>query len=446
MTAVTEDGLGTLSGDRAAAAPRSVSRFWTRLRVALGDPVNALIATVVVTLIAGGIGLRIQGVGEPPYFTFDEKLFVANAHNYLLGLPDANDHPPLGKLLMALGVLLFGYNSVGWRFVPLCFGLQTLLVAYWLGSSLFNRRAGWLAAAFLAADGFFISYSRAGLLDGMLSCLVLWSVVAAVTARSWAGTAITAVLIGLTTSVKWSGAFALIPATAAVLLLGRAPRLSVLAFVLAPVTHAALWIGGLAMTEQPHALADLWAVINRLFVHHLAMGTRDNGLASPWYSWLYLGHPIVTKLSWHGAACRYSSSVGNVIFWFSSLALIALLAFLTPLMAGFRRVRTRVQRVVATEHLRAAFVLAVGWAALISPWTVARGKYTFSYHYLPSYGFALVLLAGAVSIAWRRTPRLTCGFLCAAAAVSVFFAPVWGELPISEASANLRLILPGWRP
>ena len=103
----------------------------------------------LVFMIVGGVILRIQGVGSPPSFTFDEEPFVKNAHNYAVGLPDTNDHPPLGKIFIGFGMALFGFNSFGWRFVPLCFGLQTVFLSYWLGRVVFSdRRAGLMAAAF----------------------------------------------------------------------------------------------------------------------------------------------------------------------------------------------------------------------------------------------------------------------------------------------------------
>ena len=192
----------------------------------------------LATMIVGGLLLRIQGVGSPPSFTFDEEPFVRNAHNYALGLPDTNDHPPLGKMLIGVGLTLFGFNSFGWRFVPLCFGLQTVVLAYWLGRTVFaDRRAGWMAAAFVAADGFFISYSRSGLLDGMMVCLALWGVLAAVAAQSWRGVLTSAILIGLSTSVKWSGIFAVIPAGIALLTQRRMPIRSMLWLGAAPFVH-----------------------------------------------------------------------------------------------------------------------------------------------------------------------------------------------------------------
>src|SRR5262245_53310261 len=105
-----------------------------------------LTTAIAVVMIVGGVIIRVQGVGAPDFFTFDEQPFAENAFRYLVGAADQNDHPPLGKLLMAVGYLLFGYNSLAWRFVTLCFGIHNLLIAYWLGAAVFeSRRAGLFA-------------------------------------------------------------------------------------------------------------------------------------------------------------------------------------------------------------------------------------------------------------------------------------------------------------
>ena len=88
------------------------------------------ITAFLVAMIVGGVVIRIQGVPWPTWFTFDEEPFVKNAHSYALSIADNNDHPPFGKMLIAVGMLIFGYNSLGWRFVPLLFGLQSVCLAY----------------------------------------------------------------------------------------------------------------------------------------------------------------------------------------------------------------------------------------------------------------------------------------------------------------------------
>ncbi|MGC4094313.1 MAG: phospholipid carrier-dependent glycosyltransferase [Polyangiaceae bacterium] len=412
-----------------------------------GPLLNSLL---LLLLIACGVLLRAQHLGEPSTFTFDEELFVSNAHNYLVGQPDLNDHPPLGKLLLGAGMLAFGYNALGFRFASLCFGIQSLFVAYWLGRCLFrSERSGWFAAAFLAADGFFIAYSRVALLDGTLTCLVLASLLSAVVAEGAGAVALCAILVGLATSVKWSGAFVLLPVLAVLLLQRRVPRASLLLFALSPAVHVGLWLLALWLTDKPHDLRALFVTMRDLFLHHVEMGHRQNDLASPWYTWPLLYHPIVVKLWLHGRTQRYTSSAGNVLFWFPA----TLLVLGVPLLAALRRLPPL--RLILNQRARAALdalsltpelIAAFAWFALLSPWIVGRGNYTFMYHYLPSYAFALVLLAGVVARLERTHAEPVCAFVVLAALCFVYFAPVWGDFSITEAAANRRLLWKSWRP
>lgn len=397
----------------------------------------------LAVMIVCGVVLRLRAIGWPSVYAFDEEPFADNARNYLLGLPDTNDHPPLGKLLISIGILIFGYDSVGWRFTAVCFGLFAIVIAGMLGKATFDRaRAGWIAAAFVAADGFFLAYSRAGLLDGILTCLVLWTVLAAVRARSWQGALISAFLAGLAASVKWSGGLAVIPAAAAILLLGRAPRRAVACFAIAPLVHVLVWMAALRLTEQPWGPGALWSVMTGLFRHHRDLADTANLEASPWYSWLLMVHPIMVKHAKHGLDVIYASSAGNPALFFP----VTLTSIGFPLASGIAAIRGRFATWLDPSFTRPALVLALGWLVLILPWTVGRGGYTFYYHYLPSYGFGLVLLAGLVELLERRSPRIVAGFVVIALAMAAWFAPVWAEIPIRERSANRRLLFQLWRP
>jgi len=298
-----------------------------------------------------------------------------------------------------------------------------------------------LAAAWVAADGCFLAYSRAGLLDGILGCLVLWSLLAAVTARSWRGVVATAVLVGLAASVKWSGALALVPAIAALLLGGRTSRRSLCWLVLAPVVHVVLWMASLRITAQPSDIASVWQVMLGLYRRHVFAGIHHSALASPWYSWLVLYRPFVLKLSAHGMKCCYATSLGHPLLWLStSLVVIA-----WPLVMATRALRSKVASWLGPSTTRAGWILWLGWLALLLPWTVARGTYTFSYHYLPSYGFGLILLAGLIRNLERRHPQVVLALVAVALLVAAYYAPVWSELPLGPTDVNRRLIFAPWR-
>ena len=363
-----------------------------------------------------------------------------------MGEADDNDHPPLGKLFIAAGMLLFGDNPTGWRAASLIFGLQTLVIAAALARALFaDRRAGWFAAAFFAGDGFFLAYSRTALLDGGLTCLVLWSLLAAVTARTWRGVLACAVLVGLAASVKWSGAHGGRaggggdPGRCAARRAGRCcsspPRRSCTSGALARDLSAVRAAGRSARAVDPHARA-------------LPPSHRDRQSAEP-----------------------------------AGVALVHLAGSLSPDRGQARRPRNRpllrVQRRQSAAVLlgdplhrrhhpdrpaaepfdgapapaggaqpaeRAVALLVLGWFALLAPWMLGRGSYVFWYHYLPSYGFAIILLGGLAARAERRSPRAVAIFVGLALLIAVYFAPVRGEFPLSDAIANRRLIFLPWRP
>jgi dolichyl-phosphate-mannose--protein O-mannosyl transferase len=208
-----------------------------------------------------------------------------------------------------------------------------------------------------------------------------------------------------------------------------------------------IWMGGLRLTGQPADLLSWWKVAKDLFWHHVELGTHDNALASHWYSWIVLYHPIVVKLSLHGLGQRYASSAGNVLLWASA----SLLVLGAPLVAIVLALRARLRakrggKFPLDPFFTPALLLALGWIAMLLPWMLGRGTYTFSYHYLPSYGFALVLVGGGVARLERRHAAAALAFVGVVALVSLYFAPVWCEVTLPDAVANRRLLFVPWRP
>ena len=182
--------------------------------------------------------------------------------------------------MIGVGMLLVGNNPVGWRFAPLCSGLQNIVLVFLIASALFeDRRAGWLAAALMAADGFFLTYSRASLPDMSLACLVLWSLLAAITARVGCVLAC-AVLVGLAASIKWVGLLVGLPACVAILLLRRAPWYAIVSFAVVPFVHLAIWMLGLWLIGHPNGVTDVLAEMRRREQIHLGFVHGTNPLES----------------------------------------------------------------------------------------------------------------------------------------------------------------------
>lgn len=92
-------------------------------------------------------------IGEPGWYTgtyFDEIYHARTAYEHLHGQrPYETTHPPLGKLLMAAGIAIFGMTPFGWRFAGALIGVLMLPALYLLAKQLFKRRS--LAAFSMAA-------------------------------------------------------------------------------------------------------------------------------------------------------------------------------------------------------------------------------------------------------------------------------------------------------
>lgn len=399
---------------------------------------------LAVALVALGVGLRVTDLGFPPRLTWDEHHFVENARNYIAHRHDWNDHPPLGKLLMALAMLSVGDTSVGWRLVPLLFGLSNVVLAGALGARLFrDRRAGWLAAAFVAGDGFLISYSRTALLDGMLTTFVLATVFLAVRARTPLRVLGVAVVIGLAASIKTSG-FALgLPCS--VLCLGNRRRVASLAMLaVAPALYTALFSLGLFVAHEPWSPA---AALGRTVALLRAAGAENSfkhPLTSHWYTWFLPKRPITLRYDAVGPFhVRVSTTLGNLLLWWSAAAALASAGVIFA-ESSVKVLRARFGPVRLGREARAVSVAFSFSLTMLLPW-MSGFRDSYIYHYLPSYTLLLVLVAGLVSRLYRRRRVAALGFVAAVTLVSAFYAPVWGQLEITRAAFDARLFLPAWR-
>lgn len=157
-------------------------------------------------------GIRFFNIGYPSdSLIFDEVYYVKDAASQLVfGYPtewpndieyqfgtavlermsaDASNavHPPLGKWLIGLGMLVFGSaSSLGWRVAVAVFGTLSVGVLMLLAHRL--TRSFWtamLAGFLLAIEGVSIVMSRVGLLDGFLAFFALLGVLFMALDHDW---------------------------------------------------------------------------------------------------------------------------------------------------------------------------------------------------------------------------------------------------------------------
>ena len=106
---------------------------------------------------------------------FDEIYYASSAYQYLNGKnPYVDVHPPLGMLLIAIGLMLFGVSPFGWRFIPNLAGIALVPVMYALSKKIFKNRKLAIAATILIMTEFMhFTISRLAFLEPILTLFIV---------------------------------------------------------------------------------------------------------------------------------------------------------------------------------------------------------------------------------------------------------------------------------
>jgi dolichyl-phosphate-mannose--protein O-mannosyl transferase len=105
---------------------------------------------------------------------FDEIYYVSSAKQYINGQPPYVDvHPPLGMLLIAIALLLFGISPFAWRLIPNLFGIILVPVMYIFAHKIFrDRRLAIIAAILIMTEFMHFTISRLAFLDSILTLFI----------------------------------------------------------------------------------------------------------------------------------------------------------------------------------------------------------------------------------------------------------------------------------
>ncbi|MBV9312620.1 MAG: phospholipid carrier-dependent glycosyltransferase [Pseudonocardia sp.] len=146
------------------------------------DRWRAWLLTIALAII-GGL-LRFYRLGYPTDAgtpVFDEKHYAPQAWQMVRngGVEDNPGfelvvHPPLGKQLMALGEIAFGYNGLGWRVSAAVAGTVCVLLTVRIARRMTRSTLlGVVAGVLMLSDGVSFVSSRMGMLDIFLTLFVL---------------------------------------------------------------------------------------------------------------------------------------------------------------------------------------------------------------------------------------------------------------------------------
>lgn len=351
---------------------------------------------------------------EPSYKNstyFDEIYHARTAYEHMLGLePYENTHPPLGKLLIALGIKLFGMNPFGWRFSGTLIGVLMLPCLYFLLKQLFGKTLLATAGTLLfALDFMHFTQTRIATIDSYAVFFIILMYAAMVVFIKkdlhTAGLrdvmpplAASGIFMGLGIASKWTVAYGAVGL--AVLFFGKLIYsflaledgyehkkkfsakilklcgLCCIWFIVLP--FAIYFTAFLPMTTLSHN--SPWASFinyqSSMYSYHSGLDAT-HFYSSPWYDWPFIIKPI----------CYYSNgsmrdpsmgkiivSMGNpALWWPGALALPAAIILL------FKR------------RERAAFVAVIGFLSVYLPWVLVS-RIAFIYHYFTAIPFLIVAI------------------------------------------------------
>lgn len=424
--------------------------------------------------------------GEPGWYNgtyFDEIYHVRTAIEHIQGkTPYEYTHPPLGKLLIALGILIFGQTPFGWRFMGAFTGVIMLPVMYLLAKRLTKRRdLSIFAMLVMALDLMHFAQTRLATIDSypvlfiMLSVLCMAGFIQSdffakgrAFYKSWIPLGLSGVFMGLAIASKWIGVYA--AAGLAVLFFSQIYRVCRAGSVAIGMEEDAGGRVAVAKNEVvkrvlltclacigffilvpaliyylsyiPHLTATGRATISRLidvqesmFVYHSKPGLgMDHPFQSPWYEW-----PLILKPMWYVKdyyePAGYNSTIfcmGNpFIFYTGALAMLGAFGLM---IKKYLTVRSGVLRPRQGNGDMTLYIIVISFLAQYLPWVlVPRSMYM--YHYFASVPFIMLAVTYWLSLIKRKklSMWLIIGYIAVSAAMFVFFYPYASGMVTSNA-------------
>jgi dolichyl-phosphate-mannose-protein mannosyltransferase len=159
-------------------------------------------------LLVVNLAVHFSIINHPPSLVGDEQHYVTDA-KVILEEHTTNrvEHPPLGKLLIAANIVLFGDNPIGWRLFPIIFGTTNIALLYLICRRLqMSRKAANIAA-------FLLTFENLSFVQGSIAMLDVFSLTFMLLSfwlylkRSYP---LSAVSVALATLTKLSGGFAIL--------------------------------------------------------------------------------------------------------------------------------------------------------------------------------------------------------------------------------------------
>ena len=417
----------------------------------------------------------------PSYFNgmiFDEIYHARTAYENIHNMSVYEwTHPPLGKLIIALGILIFGMKPFGWRIMGALFGVAMVPLMYVFAKRIFKRTDfAFITAGLWAFDCMHFTQTRIATIDvyGVFFILLMFFFMyeyvrqdyfAAPLKDKFRPLALSGVAFGLGCASKWIGCYA--GAGLAVVLFyhlftamfeaykghdeSAAARRSLFWKRLwATAGWCCLWfllVPGLiyfasyfpyyryeASLRLNYGIKDMWATLLKnqkdMYNYHSGL-TATHMCQSMWYQWPFTFKSVWFYVSGNGEKISNIASTGNpAVWWISSVGAVCL--FLEWLLGKVKR-----DPVLP--------ILFVGVAANYLPWVLVT-RCVFLYHFFATVPFILLSTVYLFFLLERENRRMhwvKWAWLCLAVVYFILLYPAISGLPTGYGYAGfLENVLP----
>ena len=350
-------------------------------------------------------------------------------------------HPPTAKLLIAVGVYLFGYHPWSWRLAPAIAGTLLAGVFFLLARRVLpTERAALLATALLLLDGVYLVQSRIAMTNVfavLFQLLTALLVVRAASARRLGAGAMAGagLALGLALSTRWTSLWAWAFLWLVFLALRGWQRLEPPPDIDAP-DHGSLWreaaLAALAFAVLPaavyllsyvpwmrqgHSVSEVIRVQRDIWGYHANL-RASHTYYSPWWTWPLLYRPTWYYWSSGEGVVRGIVALGNPAIWWASVPASA-----WALLGG---IRSRQPRLVFA---------GAGFFFLYLPWGLSPRTLNFSHYLFEAIPYACLALGTLLDREWDASRRrfAAWGYVAAAAVLFLLFLPFLTALPVPSA-------------
>ncbi|MBN1915977.1 phospholipid carrier-dependent glycosyltransferase [Candidatus Dojkabacteria bacterium] len=406
---------------------------------------------------------RIYRVWIPAEYYFDEVYHAVTAKLYARNDPSGYEwwhdepepgtavewlHPPIAKLTQALGIILIGENSLGWRISSVVFGVGVVMATFLVANKLSkSRKVALLSAILLSLDGLVFVQSRIAMNDIHVTFFILMSVFFY---SKWKDSqekqlnlVLSGVFTGIAIATKWSGVFLLgifiidqlLTWMPRMISRKKFPSFALLSnlfinFIFLPVliyvlSFSQFFLQGHSWKQFEGLHSQIWHYQTSLEATHPRQSSPIEWVLDLKPVWMYVNYDSGDKVG-------NIYNLGNPLIFFGGL--IGILGI--------------VYTIIRTKN-RNYILLVLAYLIVWLPWMFSP-RIMFFYHYLPAVPFLTIILSiflmSMINAKSRLIKYLAYLFLFACAIWFFLFYPYLTGLPVSkEFVSKVYYILPGWK-